>query len=103
MLVMSSQAAGAECGAMPWMNEDERKVSDREVDNREAWFALERAELRVCLRCEKPKTLPAKPVTGVTLAAYELDPYCSTECCKADHGADVKIGSRVLEFDIVAA
>jgi hypothetical protein len=85
---------------MAWMNEDERKVGDRDVDNRDAWLALERAELRAYLRCEKPKTLPKKPVTGLTLAAYELDPYCSTECCKADHRVDVNIGSRVLELDI---
>ena len=85
------------------MNEDERKVCDRDVDNRDVWFALERAELRVCLRCEKPKTLPTKPVTRLTFAAYELDPYCSTECCKADHGVDANIRSRVLEFDIVPA
>ena len=85
------------------MNEGERKVCDRDVDNRDAWLALERAELGVCLRCEKPKSLPTKPVTGLTLAAYELDPYCSTECCKADHGVDVNIRSRVLELDTVPA
>ena len=88
---------------MTRMNEGELKVGDRDVDNRDAWLALERAELSVCLRCEKPKTLPAKPVSGLMLDAYELDPYCSTECCKADHGVDVKIGSRVLELDIVPA
>ena len=85
------------------MDEDERKVCDREVDKRDAWLALERAERRVCLRCEKPKTLPTKPVTGLTFATYELDPYCSTECCKADHGVDVEIRSRVLELDILPA
>lgn len=38
-----------------------------------------------CIQCGKPKS--AVPTTNyVSRLEYERDPYCSTTCCRLDHG-----------------
>jgi hypothetical protein len=54
---------------------------------------VRRKRYKICRVCRKPKDRP--PATKyASLVEYLEDPYCSTVCCKADHGLDDRAEKR---------
>jgi len=41
--------------------------------------------------CGKMRKLPANPGRHLKLAHYELDPFCSSTCCRIYHGTVVEV------------
>lgn len=48
--------------------------------------------------CKTKRRLPPKPQSGVARVHYERDPYCSRDCCEADHGIRARTGIYDREY-----
>jgi hypothetical protein len=42
-----------------------------------------------CVVCRKERRMPKTHHSSISMAVYELDPFCSSTCCRAWYGAPV--------------